>query len=321
MSVDLSLILPNECQDLYNNAQALETLHKTISRVKEYFGGRDGFVEEIEMYNYDSPNWGEYSDPDKDPGTYGFSLPIIKASCYLKQGYWDIWLMAHYSSYFWPDSKDINGSFRLWAREDAFDVARIFGFSEGWICDEYHSWNSHLEGDRAASFSKWCAYGESKEEAKVYEFDLGIFEGRMDRYFDYHSKYHDNFKECYALAAAYERMYPGYRMLTIGRPVSGFALACKDQELFVLNLKTGESLTPFPIDCCHADFNGAGFTISKGAERAFFNREGKQLSDFREGQFSWSWWGPGLSFKQEIIDHASGRHFLTDGTDVTPRDE
>ena len=320
MSVGLSLILPNNCQDFYDNALALETFHRTIFRIKEYFGGHEGFVEDIEIYNSDSPNWGEYCNPDEDLGVYRFELPIINATCHLKQGYWDIWLMANYSSYFWPYSKDINGSIRLWPREDAFNVARIFGFSEGWFCDEFHSWNSHLEEDRAASFKRWCTYGRNKEEAKVYEFDLSVFEGSMDIELDYHSKYHDNFKECHALVATYERMYPEYRMLTIGRPIGDFALACKDKELYVLNLKTGESLTPFPIDCCHTNFNGAGFTVSKGADRAFFNREGKQLTNFREGNFSWRW-DRELPLKQVIINQISGRHFLTDGTDVAPEDE
>lgn len=94
MSVGLSLILPNNCQDFYDNALALETFHRTIFRIKEYFGGREDFVEDIEIYNSDSPNWGEYCNPDEDPGVYRFELPIINATCHLKQGYWDIWLMA-----------------------------------------------------------------------------------------------------------------------------------------------------------------------------------------------------------------------------------
>lgn len=320
MSVDLSVILPNNCQDLHDNAQALDTLHKTISRIKEYFGGREGFVEDIEICNSDSPDWDEDDDPKEVPGRYSFELPILHATCNLNQGYWDIWAMARYSSYFWPSSKCINGNIRLWAREDAFDIARIFGFAEGWICDEYHSWNSLLDEDKTADFQKWCAYGEDTEDAKVHEFFLDMFEGRLERFCDYHSKYHDNFEECHALVAAYEQMYSDYRILTLGRPADGFALVDKGKELYVLNLKTGENLTPFPIDCCHSNFNGAGFTVSRGKKRAFFNRKGKQLTDFREGNFSWKWAG-GCCLRQVIVDHASGRHFLTDGTEVPSDDE
>lgn len=140
-----------------------------------------------------------------------------------------------------------------------------------------------------------------------------MFEGRMDRRFNYHSKYHDNFKECHDLLALYERMYPDYKILAIGSPSYNFLLACKGKELYVLNAQTGESLTPFSIDCCHANFNGAGFTVSKGVEKAFFNMEGKQLTEFRQGDFSWRWLGD----MQVIIDHASESVFLRDGTKVS----
>lgn len=320
MGVDLSLILPNECHDIRDNALALKIFNETIQRIKSYFGGRDGFVENIEIYNSDSPDWGEYYHSDEYIGEYSFELPIINATCLLKQGYWDIWPMSRYSSYFWPYSKDINGNIRLWPREDAFDIARIFGFSEGWVCDEYHSWNSCLEDDGGTSFEKWCAYGEDEEDATVHEFDLGMFKGSLEVEPDYHAKYHDSFKECHALVETYEQMYPQYQLLTLGRPIGVFALAFKDKELYVVNLMTGESLTPFPIDCCHADFNRAGFTLSKGVERAFFNREGKQLTDFRKGNFSWRW-DRESPLTQVIIDHASGRHFLTDGTDVPSEEE
>ena len=313
MSVDLSLILPNDCHDLRDNAQALETFNKTILRIQEYFSGHEGFVEDVVIYNSDAPDWSEYYNPDEDAGEYSFELPIINATCHLQQGYWDIWINSRYSHYFWPYAKDLNGNVILWPRHDAFDLARIFGCSEGWICDEYHSWNSSLCEEKEASFKRWCIYGENKQDAKVYEFDLGMFEGRMDRMFNYHSKYHDHFKECHDLLALYECMHPGYKILAIGSPSFNFLLACKGKELYVLNVQTGESLTPFSIDCCHANFNGAGFTVSKGEEKAFFNMEGKQLTDFRQGDFSWRWLGD----TQVIIDHASESVFLRDGTKVS----
>lgn len=228
--------------------------------------------------------------------------------------------MSHYSTYFWPYSVDINGHIQSWPREDAFDVARIFGFSEGWICDEYHSWNSLLNDDPNASFEKWCAYGDSIEDAQVYEFDLSIFKGRMEQVLDYHRKYHDLFRECHALVATLEQKYPDYKILALGRPGKNWILAAKGKELYVLDPTTGESLTPFPIDCCHANFNGAGFSVSKGEERAFFNRQGKQLTEFRKGGFRWSW-TKGDSFDIVITDEASGRLFLSDGTEVPPDQE
>ncbi len=323
MSVDLSLILPNECYDIWDNALATKVFYKKIAEIAEYFGGRESFVEDICIHNSDSPDWGRFctsSEGPEDLLEYSFELPLIHATCLLRQGYWDIWIMSRYSTYFWPYSVDINGHIRSWPREDAFDVARIFGFSEGWICDEYHSWNSPLDEDPNASFEKWCAYGDSIEDAQVYEFDLSIFKGRMEQVLDYHRKYHDLFSECHALVAILEQKYPGYKILSLNRP-KNWVLAAKDKELYVLDPTTGESLTPFPIDCCHANFNGAGFSVSKGEERAFFNRQGKQLTEFRKGGFRWSW-AEGIGLSTIVIkDEASGRLFLSDGTEVLPDQE
>lgn len=41
MSVDLSLILPNECYDIWDNALATKVFYKKIEEIAEYFGGRD----------------------------------------------------------------------------------------------------------------------------------------------------------------------------------------------------------------------------------------------------------------------------------------
>ncbi|WP_297946206.1 hypothetical protein [uncultured Porphyromonas sp.] len=320
MSVNLSLILPNECYDIWDNALATKVFYKKIEEIAEYFGGRETFVENICIHNSDSPDWGRFRTSSEDPEDlleYSFELPLIHATCLLRQGYWDIWIMSRYSTYFWPYSVDINGHIRSWPREDAFDVARIFGFSEGWICDEYHSWNSLLDEDPNASFEKWCAYGDSIEDAQVHEFDLSIFKGRMEQVLDYHPKYHDLFSECHALVATLEQKYPDYKILSLNRP-KNWVLTAKGKELYVLDPTTGECLTPFPIDCCHANFNGAGFSVSKGEERAFFNRQGKQLTEFRKGGFRWSW-AEGLGLSTIVIkDEASGRLFLSDGTEVPP---
>lgn len=323
MSVDLSLILPNDCYDINDNAHVLEVFNKAIARVKEYFGGREGFVENIEIYNSDSPNWREDFEPEDEdePVQYSFDIPVLNVTCNLQQGYWDIWIIYRYTDYFWPNSKDINGNITLWPRNVAFEAARVFGFSEGWICDEYHSWNSLLDEDGETSFEKWLAYGKSEEDAKVYEFDLNMFGGSMKRVLDYQAKYHDNFRGCHSLAETYERMYPEYRPLVL-ETFEGLALTSRDKQLYLLNLETGESLLPYPIDAFQMNFGGTGFTVTKGTERAFFNREGEQLTEFREGGFSWKW---RLGYHshpldQVVIDEATGRHFLTDGTDLPPEE-
>lgn len=327
MSVDLSLILPNDCHNIKDNALAMKVFNDTIRRVIDYFAGQEDFISDIVIRNSDSPEWRQYCDPsdptDDDYEEYRFNLPLIHTTCNLRQGYWDIWIHTKYSSYFWPSGFDKNGSIYLWPRTDAFNVARAFGFSEGWICDEYHSWNSLLEEDScSASFEQWCKYGESDEDSCIYEFSLEIFNGSTNRLMDYRSKYHDSFAECHALVAKIEEQYPDYKLLSICTPTKAFALATKGKNLYILNVETGESLTPFPIDCCHANFNGVGFSLFKDGKQAFFTAEGRQITDFREGGFSWRWDSSrdGV-FDVAITDKATGRRFICDGTEVAFEDE
>ncbi len=92
MGVDLSLILPNDCHNIYDNALALEIFNKTIAQIKAYFGGREGFIDEIRIYNSDAPDWMKYRSKDWEPEDedsdiddecveYSFRLPIIDATC------------------------------------------------------------------------------------------------------------------------------------------------------------------------------------------------------------------------------------------------
>ena len=314
MGVNLNLILPNDCHDIHDNTLATKVFNQAIQKITEYFGGRKGFVEDIFIHNSDSPDW-ESDEKYQDREEYSFEFPLTNSTFCLRQGYWNIWMFSRYSHYFWPYSIDINGHIRFWPRDDTFETAQAFGYSEGWICDDEHSWNSVLDEDPEASFEKWLTYGENEEDAKVYEFDLSSFNGSMENDYDYRSKYHDAFKECHALAATLARQHPDYRLLTLSSPTERFVLAEKDKDLYVLDLATSKTLTPFPIDCCHGKFNGAGFTLFKGEKQAFFNKEGKQLTDFREGGFSWKWSGVDQS-RIVLIDEASGRRFFEDGSDA-----
>ncbi len=312
MSVALSLILPNECYNIDDNKLALEVFNQTIDRVISYFGGRKQFVSKISVHNSDSDDWGEYEDLEDEYPAYSFDIPLLNASCRMRQGFWDIWINARYKDYFWPMEFDKHGYPYLWARDDAFDAARIFGFTEGWVCDEFHSWNSELVDREDRSFASWLTFGADEEDAKVYEFDISMFGGKADLA-DYETKYHDSFKECFALVEEFEQRFPQYKLLMLGRPSTPWCLVAKGEELFVVNRATGQSLTDFPIDNCEACYNGAGFTIFKGEASAFFSPSGEQLTDYRVGPFKWSW-SKGEIFRQVITDVASGAQFYNDGT-------
>ena len=132
---------------------------------------------------------------------------------------------------------------------------------------------------------------------------------------DYDRKYHDAYKECHDVFNAIRSHFPGYDILSIGGPLPNCVLAAKNDELFILNYETGSCLTGNSIDNCRTDFNGAGIQVFKKEESAFFNMKGKQLTDFRVGDFSWEWDANCRNaFRQIIIDKATGKKFLTDGT-------
>ncbi|MDN4754962.1 hypothetical protein QYZ87_10625 [Porphyromonadaceae bacterium W3.11] len=321
MGVDLNLILPNDCKDLRDNKHALNVFNNTIDKITSFFGGRRQFVTDILIFNSDSKEWEEFGcNYEEDMPDYSFSIPLLSVTFYMKQGYWEVWTNARYYHYFWPFAIDQNGNPILWARYDCFNAARVLGFSEGWVCDDYHSWNCKL-GDEYADFEAWLNYGEDEEDAIVHEFTTSLFGGKTERYLDYASKFHDSFRECFQLVELFKRRFPQYKVLTIGRPNYRFALVSEEDNLFVVNIETGDSLTDFPIDNCKADYNGAGFAIFNGESSAFFSPTGIRLTDFRVGDFEWRWSVKHDSpFDQIITDMATGKQFFNDGSIATSND-
>lgn len=308
MSVDLSLIIPNNCQSLRDAQNAKKCFDDTIDSVIKHFHGRKQFVTEISIRS---------NEDDPDDIEYSFGIPFLNITAYMHSGFWDIWPVAGYSQYFFPFGIDMFGKPRTWPREVCFNTLLAFGHTEGWICDEFHSWNCKLE-DFGSTFEDWKAYGENDEDSIIHEFDIMRFadvDPQKGIWPDYDRKYHDSYKECHDVLNAIRSRFPEYDTLSISNPLPDCALAAKNNELFILNYETGSCLTGNPIDNCRTDFNGAGIQVFKGEKSAFFNMEGKQLTDFRVGNFSWKWDTRCIyAFRQIIIDEATGRKFLSDGT-------
>lgn len=308
MSVDLSLIIPNKCRSLRDTDNAKKCFDDTINYIVKHFHGRKQFVTEISIRS---------NEDDPDDIEYSFEIPFLNITAYMHSGFWDIWPVAGYSQYFFPFGTDMFGKPRTWPREVCFNTLLAFGHTEGWICDEFHSWNCKLE-DFGSTFEDWKAYGENDEDSIIHEFDIMRFadvDSQKGIWPDYNRKYHDSYKECHDVLNAIRSRFPEYDILSISNPLPDCALAAKNDELFILNYKTGSCLTGSPIDNCRTDFNGAGIQVFKGEKSAFFNMEGEQLTDFRVGNFSWKWDTRCIyAFGQIIIDEATGRKFLSDGT-------
>lgn len=302
------MIIPNKCRSLRDTDNAKKCFDDTINYIVKHFHGRKQFVTEISIRS---------NEDDPDDIEYSFGIPFLNITAYMHSGFWDIWPVAGYSQYFFPFNTDMFGKPRTWPREVCFNTLLAFGHTEGWICDEFHSWNCKLD-DYDSTFEDWKAYGENDEDSIIHEFDIMRFadvDPQKGIWPDYDRKYHDSYKECHDVLNAIRSRFPEYDILSIGDPLPDCALAAKNDELFILNYKTGNCLTGSPIDNCRTDFNGAGIQVFKGEKSAFFNMEGKQMTDFRVGKFSWKWDTRCIdAFRRIIIDEATGRNFLSDGT-------
>lgn len=310
MSVDLSLIIPNKCRSLRDCDEAKQCFYDTIDHIIKYFHGRKQFVTNIYIKEEDD-------DDEFNLIEYSFEIPLLNITAYMHAGFWDIWPVARYSQYFYTYDKDMYGKPRIWTREVCFNTLLAFGHKEGWICDEFHSWNSELD-DVDSTFEDWKSYGSKSEDGIIHEFnvmDFTDFCPEEQKWPEYFSKYHDDYKECHAVWDALGLKFPQYEFLAKIIPLPNHYLVAQGDDLYILDIESGKLLIDFPIDNCHADFNGAGVQIFRGEKSAFFSIEGKQLTDFRVGKFSWKWATCPKHFLGQIItDEATGKMFLNDGT-------
>lgn len=208
MSVDLSLIIPNNCQSLRDTQNARKCFDDTIDSVIKHFHGRKQFVTEISIRS---------NEDDPDDIEYSFGIPFLNITAYMHSGFWDIWPVAGYSQYFFPFNTDMFGKPRTWPREVCFNTLLAFGHTEGWICDEFHSWNCKLE-DFGSTFEDWKAYGENDEDSIIHEFDIMRFadvDPKKGIWPDYDRKYHDSYKECHDVLNAIRSRFPEYDILSI----------------------------------------------------------------------------------------------------------
>lgn len=201
MSVDLSLIIPNKCRSLRDTDNAKKCFDDTINYIVKHFHGRKQFVTEISIRS---------NEDDPDDIEYSFGIPFLNITAYMHSGFWDIWPVAGYSQYFFPFNTDMFGKPRTWPREVCFNTLLAFGHTEGWICDEFHSWNCKLE-DFGSTFEDWKAYGENDEDSIIHEFDIMRFadvDPRKGIWPDYDRKYHDSYKEYHDVLNAIRSRFP-----------------------------------------------------------------------------------------------------------------
>lgn len=226
MGVDISFIIPNKLRSKRNHKENVRYLDETIAQVKSYFRGKERFVTNRMVEREDMDYANEYSD-DEDT-IYSFEIPILDAELELRSGYWDVETYVHYCRYFLYRLDKI-GYKRVHLRETCFDIARILGYDEAWVCDEFHSWNCDLCDNMDATFNDWLKY-----DGAVNEYDISIAKSYDEKGWpDYESKYHDVFKECKEQLNYYQKRFPTYEILTLSS-IGDYLLAAQGDNLYLI---------------------------------------------------------------------------------------
>ena len=158
-------------------------------------------------------------------------LKYYGVDIFLKNGFWDIETYDHYCQYFnrWEDG-------RLHVREIVFDVIRMFGVRECWVCDEYHSWNGCTE-DMICDFNQWFSFRDLYDiedglDGLPIEFDeskIPVFSSWEE--LDYKTKYHDAFPDLNKRLIKLERRFPDCRIISIGPNKEGQIELVKDGRI------------------------------------------------------------------------------------------
>lgn len=203
ISINLSLIIPNQCHSLHDKAEAGKCFNDTIERITNYLHGHKQVI--TNCCTIAKPN--EYNCIE-----YSFEIPLLNITANMFAGFWDIWPAARYSQYFYPYGKDMLGNPKIWTRDVCFDTLLAFGQHEGWICDECHTWNSCLNFE-TGSFESWRAYGKSPDDSRIYEFNIMDFaevNPKTRKYATYQHKIHDEYKEHHDVIKFLRKRFPQY---------------------------------------------------------------------------------------------------------------
>lgn len=303
MSINLSIIVPHDFKDFRNEGKVREYIENTFDKFRAWFGMQN-VSDEVVI--------------DPESGEYFFRLTPLDMTFYLTNGYWCIETYRNYSRYFWRNENN-----QWWYRNLVFDAVRAMGLKSAFICSEFNSWNSRLD-EEICTFEDWVKYScdetetfASIEDIPVFHAkDMPLYTAESDKrvYYDYRQKYLDNFEESIDKLASLEALHPECEILMTTQ-IGHFLLVKINGKTTLINSKTGTPLLDDAIDGVDNTLNCAGIVIRKEGKAALFSNSGKQLTNFREGDFAWKWADIGnhcpLGYLfREIIDKASGQSWI-----------
>lgn len=266
MGVDITHIIRHDFRNVENKKTSEQFVIKTIDRLKKnlLIQGVDACFE---------------CESDEN-----FRLPIYDVSFTLHNGFWQIESFYHYCQVVMHQ-----GDY-FWLRRLTFDIARALGQDKAWYAEEYYTWNGGVCDVPEATFEEWYEDSIRKYGKQIPEFDQEAIIARGDEiYNEYEPIYHDSFKECKELFDKLQARLGDYRLLGLLRTGNGYLRCEKDGLLYLINEETLKPLFDEPIEGMLHSLNGPEFIIKKNGLSAVFDKDGKQLTDFVAGTFTWKY--------------------------------
>ena len=271
MSTCVDHILRHDFYDLDDKTAATAFLENAIQQVRERLRIKDDIKTEII----------EYAGDEECPGyiDYSFRIPNFDADVQLGRGFWKVSQALNLSHLY----HRFNGVYSL--RYEIFDIARALGGDEAWHCSEYDS--PYAEEDR---FDEWLE-SVHKRLGDICEFN----EEQIDRFREnnkhgiYAEIVHDSFADCRTRLEELKIRFPEYTVLNLGRIAGKYIKLHKNDGCYLADAESGSILLDYPVDDILENICGAGMIVQKDGRSAFFDVEGKRMSDFVEGIWKWKW--------------------------------
>ena len=278
MSTTLDHIVRHDFYDLRDKDAAAAFMKTKIAQLRACLHIKDEIIPSIVDYS-------EFDDEDSTepaPIDYSFEIPNYDAHVEMARGFWIISQALSMHQLF----TRYNGDYDL--RRDIFDIARALGQDEAWHCSCYCASMGavdYFEDD----FETWLKYIQEHKDIKEFDEEaIDIFKAaHPHEYFG--EVIHDSFEDCREKFDRLQLRYPDYQICYLGRIVAKYLKVYKDDRCFLLDQSSGKLLLDYPVDDVLENICGAGMIIQKDGKSAFFNLDGKQMSDYVPGKWEWKW--------------------------------
>lgn len=290
MGVDISHIVRNDFQDVYDSEAARKFVMETIDRLKKALLIQGDEIDFEYRYEID------YKISFRFPMDSSYDMEFE-----LQNGFWQIESYYHYCHIVMHE-----GDY-FWLRRQIYDVAKALGQEEAWHAEEFYTWNGGICQSPGVTFEEWIESVVTRCGKDFPEYDQASIMAQGDKTFPkYEPVYHDSFKECNELFEKLQGQLEGYKLLGLHR-VAGLYLRCeKDGKIYHINENTMELLSDDPVDDIEYGLNGPEFVVKKKGLSAVYDKDGNQMTDFVKGEFMWKLSGPKKCRHRVIYNEEAG---------------